>query len=160
MIDETQMSHFSTGRCECEELHYKLRAAPLFTHACHCLDCQRRTGSAFSMTTFVLRADVIITHGQTLAKRASPRSTVYSCSKCRTVIYIASTAFPLTVILKQGTLHDPSVATPQAHIWVRRKQPWLTLPEDVPQFEEQYDRETTWPTASLARIKAAEGAPD
>lgn len=54
-MTKTQMSHFTTGRCECEALRYELGAVPLFTHACHCLDCQRRTGSAFSMTTFVMR---------------------------------------------------------------------------------------------------------
>ncbi len=33
---------------------------------------------------------------------------------------------------------------------------WLTLPADVPQFYENYDRDTTWPAASLERMKAAE----
>ena len=72
-----------------------------------------------------------------------------------TVIYTASTRFP-KLILRPGTLDDPNVATPQAHIWVRRKQSWVTLPPGIPQFKEQYDRETVWPAESLARLRAAE----
>jgi hypothetical protein len=145
-----------TGRCRCEALRYELGAAPLFTHACHCLDCQRRTGTAFSMTTIVLRDDLRITHGTTSSQKISPRSTEYLCANCGTVIYTASTRHPETVILRPGTLDDPSIATPQAHIWVRRKQGWVTLPSGVPQFKEQYDRESVWPADSLARLHAAE----
>lgn len=156
MGDGTQGAQVSTGRCACEELRYRLEALPLFTHACHCLDCQRRTGTAFSMTTIVMRDDLSITHGEAVAKQVSPRSTAYSCATCNTTIYVASTAFPSTFILRPGTLDDPKVAAPQAHIWVRRKQAWLTLPKDIPQFDEQYEQDVTWPPASLARIKAAD----
>jgi hypothetical protein len=146
---------FATGRCRCETLQYSLAAAPLFTHACHCLDCQRRTGTAFSMTTIVLRDDLIVTRGRSSARATSPRSTEHACAECTTVIYIESTAFPATCILRPGTLDDTSIAVPQAHIWVCRKQAWLALPDGVPQFERQYDPATTWPAASLARLAAA-----
>ncbi len=92
-----------TGRCLCGALRYVLRESPLFTHACHCLDCQRRTGSAFAVTTFVMREDLVITHGRLSAESVSARSTVYSCPDCRTVIYIEATEFP-SVILKPGTI--------------------------------------------------------
>lgn len=151
-MPESQTPSPITGGCVCGELRYVLRAPPLFTHACHCLDCQKRTGSAFGTTTFVMRNDLGITHGQLSAERTSVRSTAHSCPSCRILIYTESTEFP-SVILNPGTLDDPSIAAPQAHIWVRRKQAWLTLPADVPQFEEQYDRDTTWPADSLARYR-------
>jgi hypothetical protein len=146
---------FATGRCRCEALRYALTDAPLFTHVCHCLDCQRRTGSAFSMTTIVLRDDLRVTHGRTVMRATSPRSAEHACADCGAVIYVESTAFPVSYILRPGTLDDTSIATPQAHIWVCRKQPWLTLGDDVPQFEQQYHPATTWPAASLARLAAA-----
>lgn len=158
MSNETEMA-VATGRCVCEDVRYRLAALPLFTHACHCLDCQRRTGTAFSMTTIVMREDLRITHGQTVATPISVRSTSFGCVKCGTTLYVGSTAFPWTVILRPGTLNDPTIAAPQAHIWVRRKQAWLTLPDDIPQFAEQYDRDTTWPAASLARLRAAMNQP-
>ncbi len=154
MVDATRT--VITGRCVCEDLRYELKGPPLFTHACHCLDCQRKTGSAFAMTTIVLRDDLDITLGRTSATTLSPRSTSYACARCRTTIYVVSTRYPATVTLKPGTLDDTSVAAPQAHIWVRRKQAWVTLPPGIPQFAEQYDRDTTWPAASLARVRDAE----
>ena len=80
--------------------------------------------------------------------------TDYVCPACATLIYIDSTQFS-SVILKPGTLDDPSIVAPQAHIWVRRKQAWLSLTDDAPQFTEQYDRTTTWPASSPARFEAS-----
>lgn len=153
----SQTSYTCTGRCKCGALRYRLDGQPLFTHACHCLNCQRNTGTAFSMTTIVLTADLTITEGEVAATKPSPRSTALSCANCGTLIYTASTAFPVTVIVKSGTFDDPNVVTPGAHIWVKRKQPWVILPEDVPQFEEAYDRDEVWPAESLARFRVAGG---
>lgn len=143
-----------TGRCVCGDLTYRLDATPLFTHACHCLDCQRETGTAFKMTTIIVTSDLSITHGVLGAHRVGPRRTRYSCARCDTTIYVSSTRFTSTVTLSPGTLDDTRVATPQAHIWVCRKQVWLSLPDDVPQFEFQYEQEKVWPAESLARLKA------
>lgn len=107
------------------------------------------------MTTIVVRDELVITRGEAFSKTLSPRSTMYGCARCGTAIYVASTAFPSTVILKSGTVDDTRVVVPRAHIWVRRKQAWLVLPEGVPTFAEQYDPETTWPAESLARMRAA-----
>ncbi|MEO2176829.1 MAG: GFA family protein [bacterium] len=142
----------TAGRCKCGAVHYTLQAPPLFTHACHCLDCQKHTGQAFSLTTFVLRDEMII-HGEMLATKVSPRSTRHHCAKCQTLLFVSSDAFPLSVVLKPDTLDDPAIAPPQTHIWTRRKQAGLVLQEDVPQFEEQYDREMVWPKESLARLR-------
>jgi hypothetical protein len=145
-----------TGRCVCEEVRYRLDALPLFTHACHCLTCQRESGTAFSMSTIVMREDLAITRGALLENQMSPRSTGFACSECGTLIYVASTRFPTTFRLRPGTLDDASVATPQVHIWVKRKQPWLTLPAGALQFDENYEIDAVWPAASLARMRAGE----
>jgi hypothetical protein len=57
-----------------------------------------------------------------------------------------------------GTLDEPARCPPQAHIFVRSKQPWLKLPMGVQIFDEYYDASKTWPTESLARYQAAEAA--
>jgi hypothetical protein len=108
------------------------------------------------MTSIVMLGDLTVTDGRASERTVSPRSTEYSCAECGTVIYVASTRFPSTVILRPGTLDRTEVAAPQAHIWVRRKQSWLELPSNVPRFEEQYERELVWPAASLARIGATD----
>ena len=141
------------GQCSCGELEYELRGKPLFTHACHCLDCQRKSGSAFSITCIVLEREIAITKGGLSNSSVSARSTLYHCQKCRGGVYVTSSAFPATALLLPASLIDPRALQIGAHIWVKRKQDWLLLPEDVPQFDEDYDRATTWPTESLLRLE-------
>lgn len=147
------------GGCQCESLRFELKARPLFTHACHCLNCRRRSGTAFGMSTTVLRDDLVVTSGEVLAKQISPRTTVYQCAACGTTIYSGSTRFPSTYIVRGGTFDDPNIVQPGAHLWIKRKHPWIVLPDDIPQFDEDCDINTTWPREALDRLDAANKAP-
>lgn len=142
------------GQCACGDVEYQLQASPLFTHACHCLDCQRKSGSAFSLTCIVVEQDISVTNGQLTTRVISPRSTLHLCPGCRAGIYVTSSAFAGTAILLASSLADLRMLNIGAHIWVKRKHAWLSLPDDVPQFEEDYDRARTWPKESLSRIDA------
>jgi hypothetical protein len=42
-----------TGQCSCGAIRYRFDGEPLFTHAWHCTECQRRSGAAFCLSTFV-----------------------------------------------------------------------------------------------------------
>ena len=143
------------GGCQCEAIRFELTARPLFTHACHCYDCRRRSGSAFGLTTFVLSEHFRITAGDPQSHAASSRTTMYTCSNCRTHIYSSSSAFPTTLTVRGGTFDDARVVEPGAHIWVKRKHPWIILPDDIPQFDEEYQRDAVWPAAALARTRIA-----
>ncbi len=125
---------------------------PLFVHACHCLDCKRKTGSSFGLTCIVLEADIHLMSGQLVPVDLSPRSTALRCPHCSKTIYITSTSFPATALLQTGSLEDLRCLRIGAHIWIKRKDSWLQLPEDVLQFEEAYDRDETWPVSSLDRL--------
>jgi hypothetical protein len=72
--------HIADG-CQSESLRVELSAPPLFTHACHCLVCRRRSGTAFALTSIVLRDDRAVTHGELSAKQISHRTTL-----CRSII--------------------------------------------------------------------------
>ena len=41
------------GGCACGEVRYRLTSGPLFVHCCHCLNCQRQTGSAFVINLLI-----------------------------------------------------------------------------------------------------------
>ena len=47
------MSDMREGGCACGEVRYRLRSDPLFVHCCHCLNCQRQTGSAFVINLLI-----------------------------------------------------------------------------------------------------------
>ena len=53
-----------TGRCQCRSVAYKIAAAPLAVYACHCTECQRQSGSAFSLSLLADRSAVAVEEGQ------------------------------------------------------------------------------------------------
>ncbi len=146
------------GGCQCEGLRFELKARPLFAHACHCLDCRRRSGTAFGLKATVLRDDLAITTGELTAKQTSPRTTVRQCAACATTIYSESIRFPSTYLVAGGTFDDASFVVPGAHLWVKRKHPWVVLPDRVPQFDEDGDIHAIWPRSARERLEAANRA--
>ena len=143
-----------SGSCWCGEVRYRLLNAPLFVHACHCVDCQKASGSAFGITIIVLETDLICHRGEFVSKPVAANRTTFICQSCEDVIYSTATHHPCTALLRSQTLDDPRVLEINAHIWTREKHAWLVLPAHVPQFDKGYDRIETWPKDSLDRLNA------
>lgn len=130
----------------------------MFTHACHCLDCQRSTGSAFVIHAVIAQKDLTIT-GETRAGSfptgSGAGSKLHFCTSCGTFVWAQYLYHQVPVIaLRTGTLDNPHAVSPQAHIFVRSKQPWVSLPAEVPTFEQAYDRAQVWPPESVARYES------
>ena len=64
----------------------------------------------------------------------------------------------LVAFVRVGTLDDPSLAAPEAHIFTASKQPWVVLPEGTPSFAKQYSAKELWPAESLQRMRAVRAA--
>ena len=52
------------GGCACGAVRYRLTSAPMFVHCCHCLDCQRQTGSAFVLNALIEADRVVLLAGE------------------------------------------------------------------------------------------------
>jgi hypothetical protein len=137
------------GGCACGDVQYKLLKEPFFTHACHCLDCQRLSGGAFTLLSLIKDTDIEV-HGETNTTLLSTGSGAghepHFCPNCGTLIWSIYHAAPKGVMaLKTGTLDDSHDLQPQAHIFTKSKLSWVTLPTDIPSHEEFYDPAKTWP---------------
>lgn len=143
------------GSCLCDAVQTRIVREPLFTHACHCLNCQKRSGSAFTVSTNVLASDLEVAFGEaTLHPRAKKgRPTPLICGACATILWVEITpgAHGL-IVVPTGSLSNKLEIRPQAHIFVHRKQDWVVLEEGVPTFNGFYDLTTTWPASSLDRL--------
>jgi len=149
------MPDSADGGCACGQIRYRLRLPPLFVHCCHCLDCQRQTGSAFVLNALIETDRVDILVGQT-AQFGMPTDSgrpheVARCAGCGTALWSHYGGIKALTFLRVGTLDDPTVLPPDVHIYTRSKQPWVALPSGVPAFEAYYDSKTLWPAASLER---------
>lgn len=155
------MAETLDGGCACGAVRYRLAGPPMFVHCCHCRDCQRQTGSAFVLNALIETDRIELTAGKpepvavpTDSKRPHD---IYRCPKCQTAVWSDYGRRPALRFVRVGALDDPTALKPDVHIYTRSKQPWVGLPADVPVFEEYYDMPKLWPTASLARRRAAVG---
>ncbi len=126
-----------TGQCLCGKVQYSLAEAPAMAGVCHCKNCQRQAGSAFSTLAGVPKDGLNFTQGEPklyLDADTDSGSTVqrFFCGNCGSPIYSAIDSMPDMVFLKTGTLDDTATFEPQFHAWCDSKQPWVTLDESVP----------------------------
>ncbi|WP_249171904.1 GFA family protein [Erythrobacter sp. JK5] len=116
-------------------------------YACHCTDCQTRTGSAFSEHMLFALADLEISGELDVGEYDQPsgaHSRVFGCAKCKARIYAVNDSREGLASLRCGTLDNSADFQPGAHLWTRSKQPWLTLPEGAKTMPEQPRSNEEW----------------
>ena len=155
------MSETFEGGCASGEVRDRLTSPPMFNHCCHCLDCQRQTGSAFVLNALIETDRIEVLKGEpkptTMPTDSGRPHDVYRCPTCLTALWSDYGRRPALRFVRMGTLDDPSALKPDVHIFTRSKQPWVGLPAEVPAVAIYYDMERLWPAESLARRRAALG---
>lgn len=151
------------GGCACGEVRYRMLDLPLFVHCCHCTRCQRETGGPFAHHAMIEFTRFAVAKGEPeyvlVPTDSGGRHWVARCPVCRTAMWNEHGTRPaITRYVRVGTLDDPAALPPQAHIFTRSKQPWLTLPPDAPSYRAYYDAARIWPPESLARYEVAKAA--
>lgn len=146
------------GGCSCGAVRYRLTSEPMFVHCCHCLNCQRQTGSAFVVNLLIEGDRIELLAGEPQAvdvpRDDGSSQRIYRCSDCRVAVY-SEYGGPAVRFVRGGTLDDPRGVTPDVHIYTRSKVGWVAIPESAPAFEDYYDSTRLWPAESLARLRAA-----
>jgi hypothetical protein len=129
-----------TGRCLCGNVSYTLEAEPFAQALCFCRDCQRQTGTAFSVVIGVPRSAFNV-EGDTLASidttgemHGTPTHRNF-CSACGSPIFSVVDAQPDVVFVKAGTLDDASWLEPNVEVFTRSALPWAPHLENAARFE-------------------------
>jgi hypothetical protein len=137
------------GACACGEIQFRLTGAPIVTHACHCTQCQRETGSAFAVNLMIEADRLVVDAG-------APERTgddVAACPRCQTRLWAYHRMFgEKAVFVKAGVLSRGRA--PDVHCFTSTKQPWLPLPEGVPAYAENYDFEAVLSAEARSRAQA------
>src|SRR5712692_7161890 len=101
-----------TGRCPCGAVRFAITAMPYFVYACHCTECQRWSGSAFSMSMPVAANSFSITRGDPKPWRrigaSGIQSTYWFCGDCGGRVYGQRDARLDIIAVRAGTLDDTS----------------------------------------------------
>jgi hypothetical protein len=149
------------GGCSCGAVRYRLRSEPMFVHCCHCLNCQRQTGSAFVVNLLIEGDRVEVVEGEPqpveVPRDDGSSQRIFRCPACQVAVFSEYTR-PEVWFVRGGTLDDPAQVSPDVHIYTRSKLGWVAIPESVPAFDVYYDTKALWPPASYERLRAALGA--
>lgn len=153
------MSEAFEGGCSCGAVRFKLTARPMFTHCCHCLDCQKQTGSAFAINGLIETARIEMLSGEPVRiEMPSPSGRghdIYRCDACEVALWSDYGRRPYLRFVRVAALDQPHAIEPDVHIFTRSKVPWVRLPEKARAFDVFYDMKAEWPAESMARREVA-----
>lgn len=129
------------GGCHCGALRYRVGQAPLMVYNCHCTNCQKISGGAFSTPATIFEAAFAFTQGEPQrVEWTSDAGTTrfgFACGQCGSRIANGQVPTNGILSLRTGTLDDPSWVEPVGDIWVRSAQPWVTIPPTRIRVEQQ-----------------------
>ncbi len=118
------------GQCGCGQLRATCRAEPRLVSVCHCLDCQRRTGSAFGIAAFWPR-DAVSAEGRagifTRPGASGLSIRFHFCPDCGSTVYWEPERRPDMVAVAVGAFADPDFPPPTQAVWAERRHPWVAL---------------------------------
>lgn len=132
-------SIFATGGCRCGAVSYKITEEPKTMVQCHCLDCQKATGTGHISLAFFSQDDVEITgeaKGHTTTTDSGNESTRFFCPECGSRLYGLNSGRPGTITVAVGSLDDHSWFSPKAVVYTKRRGDWDLTSNEVPNFED------------------------
>ena len=142
------------GGCACGATSYKIKDFPLFTQACHCKNCKISTGSSFVIHTMIFEDDFML-NGKVSSTELPTGSgkgyRAYFCVNCGVYLYCKYEVAVGRVAIRTATLDNP--ISPQAHIFIKDKDPWIEITNKDICYDTMYDRDKTWSEDSLRRLK-------
>src|SRR5215831_16796597 len=118
------------GSCACRQLNVSCTGDPILVSLCHCLECQRRTGSSFGIAAFFPRENVKAT-GQiksfTRPSDSGHSVTFHFCPDCGATVFWEPHRKPDAIGVAVGAFADPSFAAPTQSVFSQHRHPWVQL---------------------------------
>ncbi|WP_426231869.1 GFA family protein [Pararhizobium sp. DWP3-4] len=124
--------------CGCGQLQIEVHGEPLGVGVCHCLACQRRTGSVFAAlaafavpyTVFGTAKDYVRTGDQ------GARFRFRFCPVCGTnLFHTEEEVDQVSVAVAVGGFADPDFPAPQDSVYTCRRHSWVQLPAGITIFD-------------------------
>ena len=131
----TETKKHYEGGCFCGSVRYRITGLPDWSAHCHCRDCQRAIGAAFTSWAGVKSENFEVTKGH-ITHCKWPGVERGFCGQCGTSLtYVAEEGWPGQVSISAATLDNPEIATPTAHVYVSHQLPWVKLDDGLPRHE-------------------------
>ncbi len=119
-----------TATCACGQLSATCEGEPVRISVCHCLNCQKRSGSSFAAQARFLVDQVTITgQSQQWSKTGDEGgdATFSFCPDCGSTVFYSARSLPGLVAVAIGAFADPSFAAPIYSVYESRKHAWVDI---------------------------------
>lgn len=131
-IETTMTRHFAS--CSCGKLSATADGEPFRVSVCHCLACQRRSGSVFAAQARFRRAQVTIAGTGRDYDRIGDeggRATFTFCPECGATVYYVTQGQEDAIAIPVGAFADPGFAAPRFSVYEERMHAWVSMPTDI-----------------------------
>jgi hypothetical protein len=116
--------------CRCGQLTAVAEGEPVRISVCHCLACQKRTGSVFSAQAR-WPAECVRIEGRasswTRTADSGQTTTYHFCPDCGSTVHYGGGNYPDLVAIPLGAFDDPYFAGIDYSVWERRKHDWVEI---------------------------------
>jgi hypothetical protein len=129
---------FAKGGCRCGEISLTVHARPKLMVQCHCLDCQKTSGTGHTSNAYFAENDVTIegeANEYTVVADSGSTMVRYFCPKCGSRLYGYNSERPGLISIPVGCLENQSWFTPQAVLYTSRRHDWDITNDEIPNFE-------------------------
>jgi hypothetical protein len=138
LLHETQYARAVQASCHCGNLSATIDdGARAMVVACHCIACQKRSGSPFGTMAYFPRDALTIRGEATEYARPTDEGTTFTtgfCPSCGSTVYGRASNHPEIVGITVGTIGDPSFAAPVRSIYEQSRHPWIAMPATTAGF--------------------------
>ena len=128
-----------TGGCLCGSVRFEVTEPPVSASYCHCTRCQRRTGTAASVSARLAPGSLKVVAGEELldAYRPTDGAPKVFCSACGGALWAQSPADPSVFSVRFGAFDTDPGVRPSYRQFVAYAAPWEPIPDDgLPRFPE------------------------
>lgn len=118
-----------TATCRCGQLTATATGEPVRISVCHCLNCQKRSGSAFAAQVR-FPASHVTTSGEAKTYTSTGENGAahfHFCPDCGSTVYYSNDSIPDTIAIALGAFEDPDFVTPTISVWETRQHEWVEL---------------------------------
>ncbi len=122
-----------TATCRCGTLRAICEGEPVRVSVCHCLDCQKRTGSAFAAQARWPDDNVTVEGVSATWERIADsghRATYRFCPTCGSTVAYVIEGWPGVTAIPLGAFADPAFPAPGFSVYEHRRHTWIEITGD------------------------------
>ena len=117
--------------CSCGQLRARVTGDPVRVSICHCLNCQRRTGSPFAQQARFPREQVTLEGQSTryvLAGDEGSHASFHFCPHCGSTVWYEAEGLEAYISIPVGAFADPDFPVPTVSVYEQRMHRWVVPP--------------------------------